>query len=303
MSQKRDMFNAQTQTWLKSLSPERPVLIAGPTASGKSALASEVVARQGGVIVNADALQVFANWRVLTARPSVGDEARAPHALYGHVAREVTYSVGHWLRDVAPLLAGPERAVIVGGTGLYFTALTTGLAQIPPTSPQIRSEGDALMARDGIPAMLAELDADTLAKIDQLNPMRVQRAWEVWRATGRGLASWQNDTPAPMLALNDAQPVLLNADRDWLAARIEHRFDIMLAHGALDEARANLPDWDPALPSSKAIGAPELIAHLKGEMTLKAAREAGIIATRQYAKRQRTWFRSKMRDWEIVSLP
>lgn len=297
------MFNAQTQTWLKSLSPERPVLIAGPTASGKSALASEVVARQGGVIVNADALQVFANWRVLTARPSVEDEARAPHALYGHVAREVTYSVGHWLRDVAPLLSGSERAVIVGGTGLYFTALTAGLAQIPPTPPQIRSEGDALMARDGIPAMLAELDADTLAKIDQLNPMRVQRAWEVWRATGRGLASWQNDTPAPMLALNDAQPLLLNADRDWLAARIEHRFDIMLAHGALDEARANLPDWDPALPSSKAIGAPELIAHLKGEMTLNAAREAGIIATRQYAKRQRTWFRSKMRDWEIVSLP
>jgi tRNA dimethylallyltransferase len=303
MSQKRAMFNAQTRSWLKSLSPERPVLIAGPTASGKSALALEVVARQGGIIINADALQVFANWRSLTARPGVEDEARAPHRLYGHVAREVTYSVGHWLRDVAPLLAGPHRAVIVGGTGLYFTALTQGLATIPPTPPRIRAQGDALMSAEGSAAMLAELDPDTLARIDQLNPMRVQRAWEVWRSTGRGLASWQNDTPAPLLALDTAQPVVLNADRDWLAARIAQRFDLMLASGAIDEARANLSDWDPALPSSKAIGAPELIAHLKGEMTRKAAREAGIIATRQYAKRQRTWFRSKMRDWDIVSLP
>ncbi len=266
-------------------------------------MALELAARDGGVIVNADALQVFANWRVLTARPSPEEERVAPHALYGHVAAEVAYSVGHWLRDLAPLLASPARAIIVGGTGLYFTALTEGLAEIPETPAAIRAEADARLAKLGSQALLDEIDAATAARIDRLNPVRIQRAWEVQRSTGRGLAAWQDDTPAPLLPLAHAETVLIEADRDWLGARIDRRFDGMLANGALEEVRANLPDWTPSRPSSKAIGALELVAHLKGEFTLEEARERAIISTRQYAKRQRTWFRARMKDWQQMTLP
>ncbi|PIE06930.1 MAG: tRNA (adenosine(37)-N6)-dimethylallyltransferase MiaA [Rhodobacterales bacterium] len=285
---------------LTTLTPDRPVLIAGPTASGKSALALAIAARQGGTVVNADALQVFANWRILTARPSPDEEAQAPHALYGHVPGDAAYSVGHWLREVAPLLAGPARPIIVGGTGLFFSALTTGLAGIPPTPPQVRAEADARMAGEGRAALLAELDPATAARIDRLNPARVQRAWEVQRSTGRGLAAWQDDTPPPLLPLARAQPLLVAAGRDWLNARIAARFDAMLAAGALEEARANLPGWSPALPSAKAIGARDLIAYLRGETDLETARTRAITASRRYAKRQRTWFRGRMRDWNVV---
>ncbi|MWB77317.1 tRNA (adenosine(37)-N6)-dimethylallyltransferase MiaA [Pseudooceanicola sp. 216_PA32_1] len=281
------------------LDAERPVLIAGPTASGKSALAMEIAGTQGGVIVNADALQVYENWRILTARPSPADEAQLPHRLYGHLPGDMAYSAGAWLRDIAPVLQG-ARAIVVGGTGLYFTALTEGLAEIPETPPAIRHEGDALRAADGLAPMLAALDARTLARIDTANPMRVQRAWEVWRATGRSIADWQDETPPPLLPLDRAQALVVDAPRDWLNARIARRFDMMLRDGALEEARANLPGWSPALPSAKAIGAPELIAHLRGEMTLGAAREAATVATRQYAKRQRTWFRARMRQWQTL---
>jgi len=286
---------------ITTLDPARPVLIAGPTASGKSGLALRIAEAQGGVIVNADALQVFANWRVLTARPSDEDEARAPHALYGHVPAGGDYSVGHWLREVAGFLRDGPRPIIVGGTGLYFTALTQGLAEIPATPPEIRAEADRRREAEGHEALLAELDDETRARVDALNPMRVQRAWEVLRATGRGLASWQDDTGPALLPLSQAQALVLEADRDWLAERIDRRFDLMLDDGALDEARANLPAWDPALLSMKAIGAPELIAYLEGDMTLQEARAAAQAASRQYAKRQRTWFRSKMKDWHWVA--
>ncbi len=287
---------------LDSLSSERPILLAGPTASGKSALALEIAARHGGVVVNADALQVFDNWHVLTARPDRDAEAVTPHLLYGHVPGDRPYSVGDWLRDLAPLLQGDRRPIIVGGTGLYFTALTGGLAEIPPTPPAIRAEADALMAGEGIAAMRAELDPATLARIDPQNPMRVQRAWEVQRATGRGIASWQDETPGPLLPVERAETILVEAERDWLAERINRRFDAMIANGALAEAERNLPGWDPALPSSKAIGAAELVAHLRGEIDLKAAGAAAKTATRQYAKRQRTWFRSKMQAWGTILL-
>lgn len=288
--------------WLKSLSPDQHVLIAGPTASGKSALALQVAQDQGGVIVNADALQVYDNWHVLTARPAATDLARAPHALYGHITRDQPYSVGHWLREVADLLAD-NRLIITGGTGLYFTALTQGLADIPPVPAEIRALADQHIATDNGAAMLADLDPTTRARIDVQNPVRIQRAWEVQRATGRGLAAWQDDTPAPLLPLQNAQPLVLNADRDWLAGRIAQRFDLMIQGGALDEARANLANWDPTKPSSRALGAPELIAHLRGEISREAAKHAAIVATRQYAKRQRTWFRSKMGDWPSKILP
>lgn len=283
-----------------AIPPDLPVLIAGPTASGKSALALRIAEEQGGAIINADALQVFANWRVLSARPSRDEERRAPHHLYGHVAADADYSVGHWLREMVHLLDGAVRPIIVGGTGLYFSALTEGLAEIPPTPAAIRQEADALRTGPGLSALLAEIDPITRARIDVQNPMRVQRAWEVQRTTGRGLAEWQDDTPPPLLPLEDTAPFLLEADKAWLNDRIARRFDQMLAGGALDEAKANMPGWDPSALSSKAIGAPELIAHLKGEMTLDAAREAATIATRQFAKRQRTWFRARMGGWTPI---
>lgn len=287
---------------LHSIPPTQPVLIAGPTASGKSALALAIAETGGGVIVNADALQVYDGWRILTARPSLEEEARAPHALYGHVAFDAEYSVGDWLRAVLPLLDGPLRPIIVGGTGLYFRALTEGLAEIPPTPPEIRAEADALAP----PALIADLrrfDPAILDRIDTQNPARLRRAWEVWQATGRALSDWQADTGPPPLPLDRALPLVIDADRDWLNARIARRFDAMLAAGALEEARAILPLWDKAGGARKAIGAPELIAHLRGEMTLAEAREAAIIASRQYAKRQRTWFRARMGDWTKIAQP
>jgi len=283
--------------FLKSLSAERPVLIAGPTASGKSGLANEIVARQGGVVVNADALQVYDCWRLLTARPPLADEAALPHQLYGHIRRDQAYSVGHWLRDVAAVLAKGPRPVIVGGTGLYFSALTEGLAVIPPVPGAVRAIADARMRDEGPAALLAELDAATAARIDRANPARIQRAWEVLHSTGRGLAQWQAETPPPLLLLANASPIVLRPTAAWLAARIDQRFDQMMAAGALEEARAALPGWDASLASSRAIGAPELIAHLRGEITLPEVVTRAKLATRQYAKRQRTWFRNRMKSW------
>lgn len=284
-----------------TISREAPVLIAGPTASGKSALATELAARDGRTVVNADALQVYDCWRILTARPSPAEEAAHPHALYGHVARDTAYSVGHWLRDLSPLLDRP--VVIVGGTGLYLSTLTEGLADIPPTPPETRAEADRRLYEDGLAALLAELDAETAARIDRQNPARVQRAWEVLHATGRGLARWQDETPAPLLPLAQVEAIVLRPEVPWLNARIDHRFDAMMAAGALDEARAELAHWQPTRPSARAIGAPELIAHLRGEITLEEAVSAAKRASHQYAKRQRTWFRSRMGGWRNFALP
>ena len=282
---------------------DRPVLIAGPTASGKSALALAIARAQGRVIINADALQVHDAWRVLTARPSPADEAQVPHLLYGCVARGADWSVGHWLRAMAPLLARHPDAVIVGGTGLYFSALTEGLAEIPPIPPATRARARALQREGGIEALLAMLDAPTRARIDAQNPARVQRAFEVLHATGRGLADWQARTPPPLLPLRHASALVLDPCRDWLAARIEARFAAMLREGALDEARAALPHWpedagQPGAPLwTKAIGARELIACLKGQISWDAAQSTTITATRQYAKRQRNWFRNRLGHW------
>jgi tRNA dimethylallyltransferase len=309
--------------------PERPVLLAGPTASGKSALALALARAQGRVVVNADALQVHDAFRILTARPDDADLAAAPHALYGHVPRGAAYSVGHWLREVAPLLVQTPAPVIVGGTGLYFTALTRGLATIPPIPPQVRAEADGLRAEGGLAALLPGLDAHTAAGIDLANPARVQRAWEVLRATGRGLAAWQDQTGPPLLPEDQAECWLLDPGAA-LQERIVTRFDAMLAAGAMDEVRAALPHWPDPGPESlgdphsraslglagagqqagiaaaapappplwtKAIGAPELVAHLRHQMSLAEARESAILATRHYAKRQRTWFRNRLTGW------
>lgn len=288
---------------LRDLSREKHVLIAGPTASGKSGLALEIAARHGGVIVNADALQVYGCWRVLSARPSAGEEAQAEHRLYGHVSHDTPYSVGHWLREVAELLATGRRLIVVGGTGLYFTALTEGLAEIPAVPPEVRAEADALRLGGAVARMIEDLDPATRARVDLRNPARVQRAWEVWRTTGRGLAAWQDETPRPLLPLARAEPLVLRPDRDWLAARIDSRFDTMLQAGALDEASAALDWWRPDLPAARAIGAAELVAHVQGVLSLDEAVTRAKVASRQYAKRQRTWFRARMGAWRSVPLP
>lgn len=301
MSQKAVRFNLPELPMhtpdLTRIDASRHLLIAGPTASGKSALALAVAQAQGGLIVNADALQIWSCWRVLTARPSAADEAAAPHALYGHVGPDRSYSVGDWLREVRELM--DRRLIIVGGTGLYLTAVTQGLAYVPPTPTQIRAEADLRIAEpDGLARMTAELDAATRDNIDTRNPARVQRAWEVLRATGRGLRDWQADTPPPLIGPDDGQRVLIQADRDWLADRIARRFHQMIEDGAIQEVRAMLPQWDPARQWARAIGAPDLAAYLQGQIDLPTATQRGIVATRQYAKAQRIWFRGRMRDWQ-----
>jgi tRNA dimethylallyltransferase len=293
------MSDQQRAALIAGCPPDRPVLIAGPTASGKSSLAMEIAAYSGGVIVNADASQVYACWRVISARPGADEEAQAPHLLYGHIDAQAPYSTGHWLREVGTILHSGRRPIIVGGTGLYFSALTEGLIELPQTPDALRVRANA-MSDD---ALIAALDPETAQAIDLANRARVQRAWEVLHATGRGLVAWQAETPPPLLPLAKCTPIALEVERDWLLPRIEARFDAMLAQGALDEVRAVAPCYDPQLPAHKAIGVPELLAYLRGDMTLPQAREAAIIATRRYAKRQRTWIRSKMDRWHKLRLP
>ena len=275
--------------------PERPVLIAGPTASGKSALALAIAERLGGVVINADALQVYAPFPVLTAQPDAAERARAPHALYGHLAPAEPWSVGHWIAAVRPLLGG-ARPIITGGTGLYFSALTGGLAEIPPVPPEVRAEADALP----LASLVEGVDAATLQGLDRANRARVQRAWEVLRATGRGLVRWQERPASALLPLSRTLPLLIEAPKGWLTPRIAARARAMLAGGALDEVREALDWWDPRLPAARAIGAAEIVAHLRGDMDLDAVAEAIAVRTRQYAKRQRTWFRARAAGWTTV---
>lgn len=283
--------------------PDRPVLIAGPTGSGKSALALAIAAAQGRTVVNADALQVWSCWRVLTARPDDADLARAPHRLYGHLAPGSDWSVGHWLRAVAPLLDAAPAPVIAGGTGLYLTALTEGLADIPAIPAAVRAAAGLRLADGGLAAMVAGLDAPTRARIDIRNPVRVRRAFEVLAATGRGLAEWQDTTGPSLLPAADALCLRIECDRDRLARRLDARFDSMLAGGALDEVRAILPIWEPAAPWAQAIGARELVDYMRGSIGLADAISAAKALTRQYAKRQRTWLRRRMGSWVPVQVP
>lgn len=287
------------------IDPAKPVLLAGPTASGKSELALAIAQAQGRAIVNADALQVYDCWRVLSARPDASDLARAPHFLYGHQGFAADYSVGAWLREVAQHLIRDPRPIIIGGTGLYFAALTEGLTDIPSVPSDLRDRADALRAHSfaGMAADLTARDPQTAAHIDMVNPMRVQRAWEVLEATGKGLRAWQLQTPPPLLALDATTPLVMRGPADVLEDRLTQRFDLMLDQGALDEVRAVLPIWDASRPAARAIGAPELVSYLKGECSLDESRDRAVIATRQFAKRQRTWFRSRMKDWQTVQFP
>lgn len=284
----------------------RAILIAGPTASGKSALAIALARALGGTVINADSQQVYNEWRVLSARPSVDEEALAPHRLFGHVAMDAPYSVGHWLAEVAPLLTLPWP-IIVGGTGLYFKALTQGLAPIPAVPDGVRAAGEELLATLGLEKFTEELaarDPVTAAMVDLANPRRVLRAWEILEGTGEGLAVWKARTPALLLAPEDVCTVALTPDRELLYARCDARFDAMIAEGALDEVRAVMAmKLPPGAPGLMAVGAEPLMAHLRGETTLAAAAEKSKMETRRYAKRQFTWIRNQMATWTHLVAP
>ena len=286
-----------------------PILIAGPTASGKSALALALARTAGGVVINADSQQVYAGWRILTARPGPAEEAAVPHRLYGHVPIDRRYSVGAWLDDLRTALTeareAGRRLVIVGGTGLYFRALTRGLAEIPPVPESVRAGLAARLAGEGRAALADELsarDPETAAGLDLANPRRVLRALEVLEATGHGLARWQAATPPPLLPEGEAVRLVLAPARPTLDARAAARFDAMLANGVLDEARAVAAHALPAsAPGLKAVGAPELMAHLAGRTTLDQATTAAKRGTRAYARRQVTWFANQMPDWPRIT--
>lgn len=286
-------------------------LIAGPTASGKSGLALALADEIGAWIVNADSLQVYQGWRLLTARPTLRDEKRAPHRLYGHVDPATRYSVGEWLRDLAPVLtaAREQRAplIIVGGTGLYFRTLLQGLSPIPAIPDASRAATEELLDTIGAEAFRVELISldPKAATLDIENPRRMLRAREVFDATGKSLVDWQSEVTAPLLYPSEVTAKLvLNPDRDALAARIADRFGLMVAEGALDEVREmHARGLDASLPSMRAIGSGLLAAYQRGEISLDAATERATIETRQYAKRQRTWFRNQMADWPITETP
>ncbi len=292
----------------------RAVLIAGPTASGKSAAGlrlAEAAAGQGrsAWIVNADSMQVYDALRILTARPGAAEEARAPHRLYGHVPAETRYSVGAWLTDVAAVLVAAGEAgalaIVVGGTGLYFKALTEGLAIMPPVDAGVRAHWLERLAADGAATLHAELatrDAVAAAAIRPGDSQRILRALEVIDATGRSLADWQHEQPAPLLPACEAMRIVIEPDRETLYRRIEDRFDRMIEAGAMEEVRAVLVrKFEPQLPVMKAIGVGELAAVLRNEIPLEEGLARAKAATRRYAKRQSTWFRHQMRDWQRVT--
>lgn len=287
----------------------RAVLIAGPTASGKSALAIEIARRFDGVVVNADSMQVYGDLRILSARPSVVEEAMAPHRLYGHVDGAVNYSAMRYAADVAALLPKlweeGKLPVLTGGTGLYFKAVTEGFSAMPPVPEAVRSAFRARaedVATEALHAELADLDPVMGERLRPSDRMRIMRAIEVHLATGRSLASFQGERePGPL----DGLPLLrlfVSPDREAVRARIDHRFETMMAEGALDEvARLRERKLDPLLPIMRAHGVPGLMAHLDGAISLEEAIRRGQADTRAYAKRQVTWFRHQMTGWQSAA--
>ena len=290
----------QAEELILSLNEARPILIAGATASGKSALALKIAKKLGGVIINADAMQVYEGWKILTARPTRQDQRNVSHLLYGHVDNKEAYSVGDWLRQVTPLLDGNHRPIIVGGTGLYFRALTEGLANIPKIPEEYKKKSSELIQNGKMPDMVADFDEATRSKIDLQNPVRVARAWEVLQATGKSIVSWQADTPPPILNINKCDAILMHSSTHWLNERIKIRFEAMLDNGVLKEITENSQSWDPQLQSSQAIGATQLIEYNLGLISIEKATELAVIASCQYAKRQRTWFRKRMENWRNI---
>ena len=284
------------------------MLIAGPTASGKSALALRLAEAAGGVIVNADSMQVYRDLRVLTARPTAAEEARVPHRLYGTVDAAINFSAGAWVADAAKVL-GEARAegrlpIFVGGSGLYFKALTCGLSAVPPIPSDIRDDVRARLERHGVESLHAELATRDPASAERLKPRdrtRIARALEVVEATGRSLLDWHRDSLPPLLPPDEFTALFLAPEREALYAKIDARFGQMLQEGALQEvARLAARHLDSLLPAMKAHGVPALIRHLRGELSLGEAAEIGRADTRHYAKRQFTWFRHQLPEFAWV---
>jgi len=276
------------------------VLIAGPTASGKSHHALALAQEIGGVVINADSMQVYREAPILTAQPSDADKERVPHLLYGHVSVQKLYSTGSWRADavkaLAEALAMNRTPIFVGGTGLYFMALTDGLADVPPTPPEIRDAARALLDDIGVEALHARLtdrDPVTASRLRASDPQRVLRAFEVFEATGRPLAEWQSVPAEPVLKQRKIAAFVLDPPRAELRLRIAARFEAMLEQGGLEEAR-KLAGLDPALPAAKLLGLRPLQALAAGTLSRAEALDAAITGTRQFAKRQMTWFRHHM---------
>lgn len=284
----------------------RAILIAGPTASGKSALALRLAEETGGSVINADSMQVYRELRVLTARPSAADESRVPHLLYGHVPAEQAYSAGRYSREAAAAIAEVRATgrgpIIVGGTGLYFRALLQGLSPIPAIPDDVRAHWRAEAQRlepAALHQLLATRDAEMAARLNPTDPQRVTRALEVLEATGRSLAYWQQQPGEAVLQEAETDRLVVMPDRDELYRRCDARFALMLEQGALEEvaalARLRL---DSGLPAMRALGVAPLMQHLAGDISRDQAIEAATTETRQYAKRQLTWLRSNMSSWK-----
>ncbi len=286
-----------------------PLLIAGPTASGKSSYALERAAETSSVIINADSMQIYGDLAVITARPSPEDQTRVPHVMYGHVPPSQAYSVGHWLDDVRKALvdarAEKRRPIIVGGTGLYFKAMLEGLSPVPEIPADIRARWRAKSqtGADDLHRQLQAVDPEMAAKLRPTDPQRIVRALEVFEATGRSLAYWQQVPGEPVMKHGDVEAVTISRDRDRLYQRADARLEEMLESGALDEvARLMLQNLDPTLPAMRALGVPALMQLVRGELNRAAALNAAKLQTRHYIKRQLTWLRRNMRAWSDINL-
>ncbi|HEY9010801.1 MAG TPA: tRNA (adenosine(37)-N6)-dimethylallyltransferase MiaA [Devosia sp.] len=282
------------------------VLIAGPTASGKSALALRRAQESGAVVVNTDAMQVYDVLRIVTARPAPEETGGVPHLLYGMVHPSRRFSTGDWLRAVQAILAqhAGEKLIFVGGTGLYFEALTNGFAEVPEVPPEAIAAAEAEIAgldREARGKLIAARDPLIAARLKAPDPQRVARALAVLNATGRSLATFQDDLHEGLLADFDLERIVLNPPVELLRQRIASRFETMMDTGAVEEVEAlRMLNLDPSLPAMKAIGVPEISDWLDGRISRAEAVERATIATRQYAKRQRTWFRNRMADWTWI---
>jgi len=297
-------------TELRIAAAARVVLIAGPTASGKSHLALDLAQREGGIVINADSMQVYTELRILTARPDSASETAIEHRLYGHVPASTRYSVGDWLVEIAGALdramTQGRLAIVVGGTGLYFKALVEGLAATPPIPPEVRQE--VLSRAEGVSSQtlhqrLAEIDPQDAAQIRPSDRSRILRATEVFTTTGRSLAAWRDRPAKPILDLSAAECLVLDPDRALLHMRIGERAEAMIRMGAIEEVEALAAlDLSSALPAMKAIGVRKLIDHRAGRLSLDEALAGIKTDTRRYAKRQTTWFRHQMAGWRRVAV-
>jgi tRNA dimethylallyltransferase len=288
---------------------DKTILIAGPTASGKSALALALAERFGGIVINADSMQVYAELRILTARPTPEDEARAPHALYGVVPAREAYSVGRFVRDVDAALADAResglRPILVGGTGLYFKALLEGLSPVPAVDETVRSFWRGEAERSGteaVHAVLTARDPMMAARLKAADTQRIVRALEVLDSSGKSLAHWQAQPGVPLIDGPNAVRLVLQPDRQTLQARAEARFERMVDAGALEEAaQLAARQLDHTLPAMRAIGVAPMIAAAAGVMRVGEAIEQAQIETRQYIKRQETWLKRNMIAWHSTS--